>query len=59
TGSQGYNWDFQTVIELVSQKRLNLSSIITHVLPLTALEEGFKLLIDPDGKAIKVVVTNE
>jgi threonine dehydrogenase-like Zn-dependent dehydrogenase len=57
TGSQGYNWDFETAIELVTEKNLDLSSLITHILPLTALEEGFKLLIDPDGNAIKVVVT--
>jgi 2-desacetyl-2-hydroxyethyl bacteriochlorophyllide A dehydrogenase len=59
TGSQGYNWDFETAIELVSQKRLNLNSLITHILPMASLKEGFKLLINPEGRAIKVVVTNE
>lgn len=59
TGSQGYNWDFQTALELVAQKRLNLSSLITHVLPMSSLAEGFDLFADSDSGAIKVVLTND
>ncbi len=59
TGSQGYNWDFQTAIQLVSQKSLNLRELITHALPMSSLEEGFELLMNPDSEAIKVVLINE
>jgi 2-desacetyl-2-hydroxyethyl bacteriochlorophyllide A dehydrogenase len=57
TGSQGYCWDFQTAIKLIEQQGLQFSSMITHTLPLEALQEGFDLLMDPVNRAIKVVVT--
>lgn len=59
TGSQGYSWDFQTALELVAQKRVNISRLITHVLPLSSLEEGFDVFADSEGEAIKVVLINE
>jgi threonine dehydrogenase-like Zn-dependent dehydrogenase len=35
---------------------VNLRQLITHVLPLSSLQEGFELLMDPGGEAIKVVI---
>jgi 2-desacetyl-2-hydroxyethyl bacteriochlorophyllide A dehydrogenase len=58
TGSQGYCWDFQTAISLVSRGKLNLRELITHILPLSSLEQGFEILMDSDSQAVKVVVTN-
>lgn len=58
-GSQGYNWDFQKAIELAAQKRVDLSKLITHVLPMNSLQEGFELFADPQAEAIKVVLVNE
>lgn len=58
TGSQGYCWDFQTAISLVSGGKLNLEGLITHVLPLSSLEQGFEILMESDSQAVKVVVTN-
>ena len=59
TGSQGYNWDFQSALALASNRTVDLTSLITHVLPMAALEEGFELMLDPQSKAIKVILTND
>jgi 2-desacetyl-2-hydroxyethyl bacteriochlorophyllide A dehydrogenase len=59
TGSQGYNWDFQTALVLASQGRVNLNDLITHVMPMTSLEKGFDLMMDSESEAIKVILTNE
>ena len=55
-GSQGYCRDFQTALNLVEKGLVNLRQLITHVLPLSSLQEGFELLMDPGGEAIKVVI---
>jgi len=55
-GSQGYCWDFQTALKLVERGDLNLPQLITHTLPLSALQQAFELLLDPHSKAIKVVI---
>jgi 2-desacetyl-2-hydroxyethyl bacteriochlorophyllide A dehydrogenase len=55
-GSQGYCWDFQTALKLVERGDIELKDIISHVLPLSSLQEGFELLLDPAKKAVKVVV---
>jgi threonine dehydrogenase-like Zn-dependent dehydrogenase len=55
-GSQGYCWDFQRAIKLVEKGSIKLKGIITHILPLSSLQEGFELMKDPKKKAIKVVI---
>ncbi len=55
-GSQGYCWDFQIALKLVERGGINLEEIITHSLPLSALQEAFELLMDPQSRAIKVVI---
>ena len=58
-GSQGYCWDFQEALKLVKQGSVKLKEMITHVVPLSSLEDGFRLLMDPKSGAIKVVVQIE
>jgi 2-desacetyl-2-hydroxyethyl bacteriochlorophyllide A dehydrogenase len=58
-GSQGYCWDFQTALKMLEAGKIKLKQIITHVLPLTSLQEAFELLTDPKGEAIKIVITCE
>jgi len=55
-GTQGYCWDFQTALEIIESGKIRLKEIITHVLPLQSLQKAFELLMDPKGKAIKVVI---
>ena len=56
TGSQGYCWDFQEAVKFVEHNDVQLSQLITHVLPLGELHDGFELLMDPKNNAIKVVI---
>lgn len=55
-GSLGYCWDFQIALKLVEGGDVKLGEIITHTLPVSALEQAFDLLMDPNSKAIKVVI---
>ena len=55
-GSQGYCWDFQTALTLVQKGMVPLRKMISHILPLASLREGFELLMDPKNKTLKVVI---
>jgi len=55
-GSLGYCWDFQVALKLVEGGDLKLGELITHTLPLSELQQAFKLLLDPQSQAIKVVI---
>jgi 2-desacetyl-2-hydroxyethyl bacteriochlorophyllide A dehydrogenase len=55
SGSQGYAWDFQDAIDLVDQKRVALSELITTRLPLAQLQTGFDLLCKPGNDQVKVL----
>jgi threonine dehydrogenase-like Zn-dependent dehydrogenase len=55
-GSLGYCWDFQIALKLVEGGDVKLGEIITHTLPVSELEQAFDLLMDPNSKAIKVVI---
>ena len=57
-GSQGYAWDFNDSITLASEKRINLSELITAHLTLDQLQEGFELLSQPQNNHIKVIIEN-
>jgi L-iditol 2-dehydrogenase len=48
--------DFEKTIELMEQRKLDLSGIVTHELPLSQTAEAFKMLESPDAAAGKVVV---
>ena len=58
-GSQGYCWDFQTALALVQKGMVPLKEMITHLLPLSSLQEGFELLIDSKSNTVKVVIKVE
>ena len=49
-GSQGYCWDFQTALKMLEGGKISLKSIITHVLPLSSLQQAFEVLTDPKRK---------
>lgn len=55
-GSQAYNHDFPTAIELASSGQVDLASMITHRLPLEQLPRAFELAAGHSDRAIKVVV---
>lgn len=57
TGSQGYNWDFQTALELAASGRVDLKMLITHQLPLADLSQAFELIYTPPRQTIKIVLT--
>jgi 2-desacetyl-2-hydroxyethyl bacteriochlorophyllide A dehydrogenase len=55
-GSQGYCWDFQTAIKLVTQGQVNLRKLITHQFPLAEAQVAFDALMTPQEKAMKIVI---
>ena len=48
--------DFEDVIALLESKRLDLSGVVTHELPLEEAAEGFRLLATPSSSAGKVLI---
>jgi 2-desacetyl-2-hydroxyethyl bacteriochlorophyllide A dehydrogenase len=54
-GSQGYLWDFQDSINLVSNGKINLNELITGRMPFSQLQKGFDLLTQPGNNQIKMV----
>jgi 2-desacetyl-2-hydroxyethyl bacteriochlorophyllide A dehydrogenase len=56
TGSQGYNWDFQTALALAGSGRINLQDMITHRMPLDRLQDAFDVITKPPRETIKVVL---
>ena len=55
-GSQGYCRDFQAALKLMEKKRVQPGKVISHVLPLGSLQEGFELLLKENTEAVKVVI---
>ncbi len=56
-GSQGYNWDFQTAVQLASRNQVDLKRLITHTFAMDRAQEAFETLLDPGSQAVKVVIT--
>jgi L-iditol 2-dehydrogenase len=48
--------DFENTIRLLEEKKLDLSGIVTHELPLAQTAEAFHLLESPDAAAGKVLI---
>ena len=48
--------DFEEVIRLLEEKKLDLSGIVTHELPLAQTAEAFRLLESTDAAAGKVLI---
>jgi threonine dehydrogenase-like Zn-dependent dehydrogenase len=53
-GSQGYCWDFDTAIGLTST--IDLAKMVSHVFPLTEIDQAMKVALSPNEKAIKVIL---
>jgi 2-desacetyl-2-hydroxyethyl bacteriochlorophyllide A dehydrogenase len=55
-GTVNYCWDFQTAIDLVNQKKVDLKPLITHRFPLERIKEAMDTKLNPSHQAIKVMV---
>lgn len=55
-GSQGYNWDFQDALAMLTHTNLPLESLITHRFPLDKIQDAFNVLIRPQNQALKVLI---
>ncbi len=55
-GSQGYCWDFQKGVDLLSRGQVDLQGLITHTFSLEQIQAAFDTLMDRDNQAMKVVV---
>ncbi len=55
-GAQGYSWDFQDALKMLETNTMSLKPLITHILLLSELQQGFEILLSPNNKSIKVVV---
>ena len=56
-GSQGYCWDFEDALRLVSE--LKAERLITHVFPLEETQQAFETLMDSTTDAVKVCIVNK
>jgi len=48
--------DFQNAINLTAAKLIDVDSLVSHVLPLAEIDNGFQLLANPEN-ALKILVT--
>ena len=55
TGSQGYAWDFQDSIQMISAGQVEVQKLITSQLLISNLQHGFDLLMEPGNDQIKIV----
>lgn len=53
-GSQGYCWDFDTALERT--KVLDLTRLISHIMPLDKIGEAMEVALDPSEKAVKIIL---
>ena len=53
-GSQGYCWDFEDALQLLTE--LPLEQLLTHRFPLEELESAFRTAADINANAVKVCV---
>ena len=53
-GSQGYCWDFDTALALTST--IDLGKLVSHVFPLAEIDKAMKAALDPNAKAIKIIL---
>lgn len=56
-GSYGYTTDdFQQALKLIAQRKVDVTPLITHLLPLENIKSGFELLSQGTENVIKVVL---
>lgn len=48
--------DYPLAMDMIAQRRMDVSPIITHHLPFTEVQKGFELFVDHRDEAIKVVL---
>lgn len=48
--------DFQRAIDLIASKKLQVSPLITHVVPLSRVEEAYRIAVEKKTEAVKVLV---
>lgn len=48
--------DFQNAINLTATKKIDVETLVSHVLPLDEIDNGFQLLANPEN-ALKILVT--
>jgi 2-desacetyl-2-hydroxyethyl bacteriochlorophyllide A dehydrogenase len=53
-GSQGYCWDFETAIGLTDT--IDLGRLVSHVFPLSNVDQALRTALNPDEKPVKVVL---
>ena len=53
-GSQGYCWDFDTALALTST--LDLGKLVSHVFQLADVDKAMKAALDPNEKAVKIIL---
>ena len=56
-GSQGYCFDFEKAISLISAGRIDLTKYITDIFPYTQINEAFETVIAPDTKCMKALIS--
>lgn len=56
-GEHATQWDFGTAIELIRSKKVDVSSLVTHVMPLEKALEGMHIAMG-GGESVKIILTN-
>ena len=56
-GEHATQWDFGTAIDLIKNKKVDVTSLVTHVMPLEKALEGMHLAMG-GGESFKIVLTN-
>ncbi len=57
-GEHATQWDFGTAIEMIESNKVDVTSLVTHTLPLNRAIEGMHLAME-GGDAVKVMLLNE
>ena len=55
-GTSSYCWDFQRGLDLVSSRRIDVKSLITHTLPLADVQKAMTLKSDPTQQPLKIIL---
>ncbi|RXZ81058.1 galactitol-1-phosphate 5-dehydrogenase [Paenibacillaceae bacterium] len=55
-GCTGFSFEGTTVLNMIADGRIDVKPLITHEYPLEHIEDGFKVLLDKQAEAIKVII---
>ncbi len=56
-GEHATQWDFGTAIAMIESKKVDVTSLVTHILPLKEALEGMHMAMN-DGESVKIVLIN-